>query len=98
MSPIIVLDENNNLYLTIGSPGGKAIISYVFKVLIDIFYKNTEIYKSIESPNYVKINGNTYFEDENLKEITSENEPIIRKLTSGLAVIKKTKRWVYWRS
>ena len=33
----------------------------------------------------------TYFEDENLKEITSENEPIIRKLTSGLAVIKKLK-------
>ena len=91
MSPIIVLDENNNPYLTIGSPGGKAIISYVYRVLIDIFYKNTEIYKSIESPNYVKINGNTYFEDENLKEITSENEPIIRKLTSGLAVIKKTK-------
>ena len=48
MSPIIFLDENNNPYLTIGSPGGKAIISYVFKVLIDILYNNAEIYKSIQ--------------------------------------------------
>ena len=90
MSPIIVLDKYNKPFLTVGSPGGKAIISYVFKVLTDILYKNTEIKNSIESPNYIKINEKTYFEDKILKKFSSDNKSIIRKLTSGLAVIKKT--------
>ena len=90
MSPIIVLDKYNKPFLTVGSPGGKAIISYVFKVLIDVLYKDTEIKKSIESPNYIKINEKTYFEDKILKKFSSDNKSIIRKLTSGLAVIKKT--------
>ena len=51
MSPIIVLDENNNPYLTIGSPGGK-LLFHMFLKFNRYFYKNTEIYKSIESPNY----------------------------------------------
>ena len=38
MSPLIIYDENNNFYLTIGSPGGKAIISYILRVLIDVLY------------------------------------------------------------
>ena len=90
MSPIIVLDKYNKPFLTVGSPGGKAIISYVFKVLIDVLYKDTEIKNSIESPNYIKINEKTYFEDKILKKFSSDNKSIIRKLTSGLAVIKKT--------
>ena len=48
MSPIIILDKNKKPILTIGSPGGKAIISYVFRVLIDIFitiWKFTNQYK-----------------------------------------------------
>ena len=90
MSPIIVLDKYNKPFLTVGSPGGKAIISYVFKVLTDVLYKDTEIKNSIESPNYIKINEKTYFEDKSLKKFSSNNKSIIRKLTSGLAVIKKT--------
>ena len=90
MSPIIVLDKYNKPFLTVGSPGGKAIISYVFKVLTDVLYKDTEIKNSIESPNYIKINEKTYFEDKILKKFSSDNKSIIRKLTSGLAVIKKT--------
>ena len=90
MSPIIILDKHNNPFLTVGSPGGKAIISYVFKVLIDVLYKDLDVKNSIESPNYIKINEKTYFEDESLKKFSSENQSTIRKLTSGLAVIKKT--------
>ena len=90
MSPIIVLDKYNKPFLTVGSPGGKAIISYVFKVLTDVLYKDTKIKNSIESPNYIKINEKTYFEDKILKKFSSDNKSIIRKLTSGLAVIKKT--------
>ena len=95
MSPIIVLDENDQPFLTIGSPGGKAIISYIFRVLIDVLYKNVEIYKSIESPNYIKINGNIFLEDEILQEKIINRNSNIRKLTSGLAVIKN-KKWFIW--
>ena len=38
MSPLIIFDENENFLMTLGSPGGKAIISYVFKSLISILY------------------------------------------------------------
>ena len=96
MSPIIILDKKKKPILTIGSPGGKAIISYVFRVLIDIFYNNLEIYQSIKNPNYIKINGKIYLEDKKLKNQVSNINPIIRKLTSGLAVIKKNKNWFYW--
>ena len=65
-------DENDHIFLTIGF--GKAIISYIFRVLIDVLYKNVEIYKSIESPNYIKINGNIFLEDEILQEKIIEIE------------------------
>ncbi|MBD23197.1 MAG: hypothetical protein CL572_06005 [Alphaproteobacteria bacterium] len=91
MSPIIVLDKNDKPLLTIGSPGGKAIISYVFRVLIDVLYKDLEIYKSVQSPNFIKINGKIYLEDKSLKKKVSKDKSVIRNLTSGLAVIKKTK-------
>ena len=65
MSPIIILDKNKKPILTIGSPGGKAIISYVFRVLIDVLYKNVEIYQSIQSPNYIKINGKIFLRIKN---------------------------------
>ena len=49
MSPLIIFNEIGEPILTIGSPGGKAIISYVFRVLIDILYNNAKIYESIEN-------------------------------------------------
>ena len=61
MSPIIVFDKNDNFYLTIGSPGGKAIIAYIFKVLSDIFYTSTNLKNIVESPNFIKINGKSFF-------------------------------------
>ena len=38
MSPLIIFDKNDNFYMTVGSPGGKAIISYVFRVISEIFF------------------------------------------------------------
>ena len=88
MAPLIVFDKNKNFFLTIGSPGGKAIISYVLKALISILYNNVDIKESIESPNYIRIKGKTYIE----KEILNKNLKIPgvkRNLTSGLGIIKK---------
>ena len=88
MAPIIVFDNNDEFFLTIGSPGGKAIISYIFKVLTDILYKNVNLQESIESPNFIKINDKLFFENKELNRLSLENGKV-RKLTSGLAVIKK---------
>ena len=54
MAPIIVFDKNDNFYLTIGSPGGKAIIAYIFKVLSDIFYNNTSLQKHCGESKFYK--------------------------------------------
>ena len=90
MSPIIVFNENGELVLTIGSPGGKAIIAYVFRVLIETLYNKIDLEKSLNNPNYLRIKGRTFLEDKSLKKNLIGSADI-RNLTSGLAVIYKTK-------
>ena len=96
MSPIIILDKNNEFLLSIGSPGGTAIISYVFKTIIDLVYKNVEPLNSIRKGNYLKkkntiILETGFFDINQMKEkLLNDNERLIeRRLTSGIAIIKK---------
>ena len=89
MAPLIIFDKNNDFFLTIGSPGGKAIISYVARVLIDIFYNQIDSASSIRKPNYVKIRDKTFVENEDLKKNLKQVSKI-RNLTSGLAIIENT--------
>ena len=88
MSPLILFDNNDNFYMTVGSPGGKAIISYVFKSLISILYLNKNIEKAINEPNYIKIKDKIFVETDSLKRLIKQNS-YKRNLTSGLAIIKK---------
>jgi len=88
MSPLIIFDKDDNFYMTIGSPGGKAIISYVFRVISEDFFSDYKIREIVEKPNFIKINGKNFFEKKILNEISSESGKI-RNLTSGLAIIKK---------
>ena len=89
MAPLIIFDKNNDFILTIGSPGGKAIISYVARVLIDIFYNKIDSASSIRKPNYIKIRDKTFVENEYLKKNLKQVSKI-RNLTSGLAIIENT--------
>ena len=77
--------------MTIGSPGGKAIISYVFRILSDVLFLNGDLEKSFKKPNFIRIKGNTYLEKEEQKKKLS-NQGKVRKLTSGLASIKVEKK------
>ena len=77
--------------MTIGSPGGKAIISYVFKSLISILYQNINIEKAINDPNYIKIKDKIFVETDSLKDIVKQNA-LKRNLTSGLAIIINKKK------
>ncbi|MBS91822.1 MAG: hypothetical protein CMM95_02055 [Rickettsiales bacterium] len=90
MSPLIIFDENDKFFLTIGSPGGKAIISYVSRVLIDFFYFDLDLKTSLNSPNFLRIKGKSFVENEEQNK-KIENNGLVRSLTSGLAVIKKEK-------
>ena len=79
--------EDDDFILTIGSPGGKAIISYVFKSLISVFYMKESIEKAIEKPNYIKIKDKIFVEEDSLK-LSIKDKAFRRNLTSGLAIIK----------
>ena len=94
MSPLIIFDQDNKFLMSIGSPGGKAIISYVSRVLIDYFYLNKTLATSIKSPNYIKINGLVFLEDNSLKtELNLKSK--VTSLTSGIAIIVKKKEKFY---
>ena len=88
MAPLIIFDKNDEFFMTVGSPGGKAIISYVFKTLTDVLYDKKNIITSVKSPNYLKIKGKTFIEDSALFESTKFKAKV-RKLNSGFAIIKK---------
>ena len=97
MSPIIILDKKKNFILSIGSPGGTAIIAYVLKNIIDIIYYDLDPLKSVESGNYLKKDKNIFIEKKLLNkdqfiELNDEESKIIETpLTSGLGIIVKKK-------
>jgi len=53
MSPTIVLDAQNRPVITVGSPGGPLIISFVAKTLIGILDWDLDIQQAIELSNYI---------------------------------------------
>lgn len=53
MSPIIVLDQERQVRLVIGSRGGGRIIDYVAKVVVGVLDWNLSIQEAIELPNIV---------------------------------------------
>ena len=63
MSPTIIKDNQNELKLILGSPGGSRIIGYVLKTIIAHLDWGLDIQKSIELPNMVNRFG--VFEIEN---------------------------------
>lgn len=87
MAPLIIFDQNNKFVLTVGSPGGKAIISYVIKSLVNILFEKKSIKFAIESPNYIRIRNKTYIEDEKLNDYL-DVKGLKRSLTSGISIIK----------
>ena len=92
MSPIIILDKERNFILSVGSPGGTAIISYVFKTIIDVMYLNISPDESIKNGNFVSKDGRIFIEKGvfDKKKIRLNIENVIeRNLISGIAIIKK---------
>ena len=69
MSPLIIFDENNDFFLNNRFTGWKNTISYVSRVLIDIFYFDLDLKTSIDNPNFLKIKGKSFVEDKKLNKM-----------------------------
>jgi gamma-glutamyltranspeptidase/glutathione hydrolase len=56
MSPTFVFDENNNLIMVVGSPGGPRIIQFVLKAIIAHLDWGLDVQSAISLPNFVVLN------------------------------------------
>ncbi len=57
MSPTVVLKENGNLHLVIGSPGGSRIIGYVTKTVIGVLDWGLSVQEAIDLPHHINRGG-----------------------------------------
>jgi gamma-glutamyltranspeptidase/glutathione hydrolase len=98
MSPTIVFDQKGNFLLSVGSPGGPAIIGYVAQTLIGMLDGGLTPAQAIALPRQLNLNGPTRLEK------SPENDVLAPQLTamghsvtvvegegSGLHGIKKVK-------
>jgi gamma-glutamyltranspeptidase / glutathione hydrolase len=93
MSPTIVLDKNNRLVMTLGSPGGASIINYTAKVLVAHLRDGIDIQEAINLPNIGNRNGPLELEKERISNELVEqlkmrgHQPRVADMTSGLQAI-----------
>jgi len=62
MSPTIVFDQNGNFLVSVGSPGGPAIIDYVAQILIGILDTHMSPKDALAMPHELNMNGPTLLE------------------------------------
>ncbi|HYP68031.1 MAG TPA: gamma-glutamyltransferase family protein [Thiobacillaceae bacterium] len=63
MAPLLVFDKSDHLVMSLGSPGGSAIINYVGKVLLGTLAWGMNIQDAIDLPNFGSRNGPTELEE-----------------------------------
>lgn len=104
MSPTFVFDENNNLILVIGSPGGPRIIQFVTKAIINYLDFDMDLQKAISSPTFVVLND--VIELEKGQKIVKLRKPLeklgyetkIIEIVSGLQAIALKNNKLYGAS
>jgi len=62
MSPTIVFDKDGGFLVSVGSPGGPAIIDYVSQILIGVLDAKMTVKDAIAMPHEVNMNGPTLLE------------------------------------
>ena len=62
MSPTIVFDRDGNFLVSVGSPGGPAIIDYVAQILIGILDAHMTPKDALAMPHEINMNGPTLLE------------------------------------
>jgi len=97
MSPLLVFDRTSGeLLMSIGSPGGSAIINYVVKVLVGTLDWGLDVQQAITLPNFGSRNGPTELEEGRaspalVDELRARGHEVqLITQTSGLQGIQRT--------
>lgn len=97
MSPTIVFDKNGKFLVSVGSPGGPAIIDYVAQILIGILDAKMRPKDALAMPHEINMNGPTLLEkSENSATLAAALTAMGHKIEvpqvegSGLHCIEKT--------
>jgi gamma-glutamyltranspeptidase/glutathione hydrolase len=97
MSPLLVFDSGDGrLLMSLGSPGGSAIINYVGKVLLGTLDWGLNMQQAIDLPNFGSRNGPTELEQGRVAADLVQglqargHDVVLRPQTSGLQGIMRT--------
>ena len=98
MSPTIVFDKKGDFLVSVGSPGGPAIIDYVSQILIGILDSKMSPKQAMSMPHEINMNGPTLLEtspttDALAAQLTAKGHTVqtSRMEGSGLHSIQKVK-------
>jgi len=98
MSPTIVFDKKGDFLVSVGSPGGPAIIDYVSQILIGILDAKMSPKAAMSMPHEINMNGPTLLEtsptaDALAAQLTAKGHTVqtSRMEGSGLHSIQKVK-------
>jgi gamma-glutamyltranspeptidase / glutathione hydrolase len=93
MAPMFIFNEDDELEMVLGSPGGARIIPYILKNIIAVLDWGMNINDAVASPNFAKmydvleLEENTKIADQYEQLQKRGNELKIRDLTSGVNAI-----------
>ena len=97
MSPLLVFEKaTGQMVMSVGSPGGSAIINYVAKVLVATLDWGLDVQQAISLPNFGSRNGPTELEQDRASPALVEalkakgHEPRVMVQTSGLQGIQRS--------
>jgi len=97
MSPTLVFDgRDGRLLMTLGSPGGPAIIHFVAKTLLGTLQWGLDAQRAVDLPNFGSFNGPTVLEagrfpPSALEALRGRGHSVAEiELTSGLQAIQRT--------
>jgi gamma-glutamyltranspeptidase/glutathione hydrolase len=62
MSPTMIFDEQGDLYVVVGSPGGSRIINYTAQAIINVLDFGMDIQQAISAPRFTNRNDYTALE------------------------------------
>jgi gamma-glutamyltranspeptidase/glutathione hydrolase len=101
MTPTFVFDEDDNLILIVGSPGGPRIIQYVAKTIIAHLDWKMPIDKAIAMPNFIMLKDSLELEKGTyLEKLSKPLEEIghnikIKNISSGITAISIQENKIY---
>ena len=99
MSPTLVFDKRDGaLVMSLGSPGGAAIIHFTAKTLIGTLAWGLDAQRAVDLPNFGSFNGPTVLETGRFPAATIDalkargHDVVESDMTSGLQAIQRTPR------